>query len=70
MFIRQALQLTSLCSLVNAHGYLSKPMSRTGLNAEVPKQPPLLLLLLTTVGWPRYMSRMHHSRTRHRLARP
>lgn len=44
MFTLQALQLVSMCTLVYGHGYLSKPMSRTGLNAEVTSPTPVLWL--------------------------
>lgn len=35
----QVLQLASMCTVVYGHGYLSKPMSRTGLNAQVTHTP-------------------------------
>lgn len=69
MSIRQILHLTSLCTLVQAHGYLSQPMSRTGLNAKVKQRVFFLIYQLTSPGRPRYLSRMHHSRTCYCLAR-
>ncbi|KAK6697633.1 Lytic polysaccharide monooxygenase 13A [Fusarium graminearum] len=53
MFTLQALQLVSMCTLVYGHGYLSKPMSRTGLNAEAgPDTCPECTILEPVTAWP------------------
>ncbi|KAF9776907.1 hypothetical protein IL306_004852 [Fusarium sp. DS 682] len=53
MFALQALQLASMCTLVYGHGYLSKPMSRTGLNAEAgPDTCPECTILEPVTAWP------------------
>lgn len=51
----QALQLASMCTVVYGHGYLSKPMSRTGLNAQVTDAPITYKSVANYLGRPRYL---------------